>query len=76
MTTAHDPDVIIAGAGIPGVTLALSLAQAGLRPVPPLAAPRHSSCGLIPPRSPTAPTESLWVTCWKIATSAPPWPPR
>ena len=33
MTTAQNPDVIIAGAGIPGVTLALSLAQAGLRPV-------------------------------------------
>ena len=33
MTPAQDPDVIIAGAGISGVTLALSLAQAGLRPV-------------------------------------------
>ena len=29
----HDADVIIAGAGIPGVTLALSLAQAGLKPI-------------------------------------------
>lgn len=33
MTLAQDPDVIIAGAGIAGATLALSLAQAGLRPV-------------------------------------------
>jgi 2-octaprenyl-6-methoxyphenol hydroxylase len=30
---ADDIDVIIAGAGIPGVTLALALAQAGLKPV-------------------------------------------
>ena len=29
----YDADVIIAGAGIPGVTLALSLAQAGLKPI-------------------------------------------
>ena len=35
MTTAsgYDADVIIAGAGIPGATLALSLAQAGLKPI-------------------------------------------
>jgi 2-polyprenyl-6-methoxyphenol hydroxylase-like FAD-dependent oxidoreductase len=33
MTGTTQTDVIIAGAGIPGSTLALSLAQAGLKPV-------------------------------------------
>ena len=33
MTGSAQPDVIIAGAGIAGSTLALALAQAGLRPV-------------------------------------------
>jgi 2-octaprenyl-6-methoxyphenol hydroxylase len=33
MSEPQDIDVIIAGAGIPGVTLALALAQAGLKPV-------------------------------------------
>ena len=33
MTGSAQPDVIIAGAGIAGSTLALALAQAGLRPL-------------------------------------------
>ena len=33
MTTASDADVIVAGAGIAGATLALALHQAGHKPV-------------------------------------------